>query len=73
MLGQSSGVITDSGGIQEEVPSVKIPLYGSQGKNRKNTGFQNGWSVLAGQTKELFPDLNGLKVGKIQKAKSVWW
>lgn len=48
MLEQSSGVITDSGGIQEEAPSLKIPCLVVREKTERIAGLKNGWSMLAG-------------------------
>ena len=48
MLSQSSGVITDSGGIQEEAPSLKIPVLVVREKTERTAGLKKGWSRLSG-------------------------
>ena len=48
ILKQSSGVITDSGGIQEEAPSLKIPCLVVREKTERVAGLKSGWSTLAG-------------------------
>jgi len=48
ILGQSSGVITDSGGIQEESPTLEIPCLVVREKTERIAGVKLGWSFLAG-------------------------
>jgi len=47
-LSQSFGVITDSGGIQEESPSLGIPCLVVREKTERLAGVENGWSLVAG-------------------------
>lgn len=48
LLWRSSGVITDSGGIQEEAPSLGIPCLVVREKTERVAGIKLGWSFLAG-------------------------
>lgn len=47
-LSQSVGVITDSGGIQEEAPSLGLPCLVVREKTERTAGVKLGWSLLAG-------------------------
>jgi len=68
MLGQSSGVITDSGGIQEEAPSLGIPCLVVREKTERIVGLKTGWSRLAGTNeKGIFSGFKWLKDWKIPK------
>ncbi|MEK9171150.1 MAG: UDP-N-acetylglucosamine 2-epimerase, partial [Patescibacteria group bacterium] len=68
MLSQSLGVITDSGGIQEEAPSLKIPCMVVREKTERTAGLKNGWSVLAGTNeKGIISGFKWLKSWKIPK------
>ena len=68
MLGRSSGVITDSGGIQEEAPSLGIPCLVVREKTERTAGLKNGWSVLAGtDEKGIVSGFKWLKDWKIPK------
>ncbi len=48
LLGRSFGVITDSGGIQEEAPTLEIPCLVVREKTERIAGVKLGWSFLAG-------------------------
>ena len=48
LLARSFGVITDSGGIQEESPSLGIPCLVVREKTERLAGVENGWSLVAG-------------------------
>ncbi len=48
LLGRSFGVITDSGGIQEESPTLGIPCLVVRDKTERVAGIKLGWSFLAG-------------------------
>lgn len=68
MMSRSAGVITDSGGIQEEAPSLKIPVLVVREKTERVAGLTNGWSVLAGTNeKGIISGFNWLKNWKIPK------
>jgi len=68
MLGQSYGVITDSGGIQEEAPSLKIPCLVVREKTERTAGLATDWSMLAGtEEKRIFSGFAWLKDWKIPK------
>ncbi|MBI5357199.1 UDP-N-acetylglucosamine 2-epimerase (non-hydrolyzing) [Candidatus Collierbacteria bacterium] len=68
ILGQSSGVITDSGGIQEEAPSLKIPCLVVREKTERTVGLEAGWSMLAGTNeKGILSGFKWLKDWRIPK------
>ena len=68
MLGQSSGVITDSGGIQEEAPSLGIPCLVVREKTERIVGLKTGWSRLAGTNeKGILSGFKWLKDWKMPK------
>jgi UDP-N-acetylglucosamine 2-epimerase (non-hydrolysing) len=68
MLGRSSGVITDSGGIQEEAPSLKIPCLVVREKTERTAGLKNGWSMLVGTGESgILSGFKWLKDWKIPK------
>ncbi|MBI4215482.1 MAG: UDP-N-acetylglucosamine 2-epimerase (non-hydrolyzing) [Parcubacteria group bacterium] len=48
LLAESFGVITDSGGIQEESPTLGIPCLVVRDKTERLAGIKLGWSFLAG-------------------------
>lgn len=68
MLDQSSGVITDSGGIQEEAPSLKIPCLVVRERTERTAGLGSGWSTLAGTEETgIISGFKWLKDWKIPK------
>lgn len=68
MMGRSLGVITDSGGIQEEAPSLKIPCLVVREKTERTAGLESGWSMLAGtDEKGIVSGFKWLKDWKITK------
>lgn len=68
MMSRSAGVITDSGGIQEEAPSLKIPALVVREKTERVAGLTSGWSMLAGTgEKGIISGFKWLKSWKIPK------
>ncbi len=68
ILRQSSGVITDSGGIQEEAPSLGIPCLVVREKTERTAGLKNGWSMLVGTDENgIISEFKWLKDWKIPK------
>jgi UDP-N-acetylglucosamine 2-epimerase (non-hydrolysing) len=66
ILKQSSGIITDSGGIQEEAPSLKIPCLVVREKTERTAGLDAGWSMLVGtEEKGILSGFRWLKEWKI--------
>lgn len=52
LLSQSVGVITDSGGIQEEAPTLGIPCLVVRKKTERVLGVKLRWSFLAGSNED---------------------
>lgn len=48
LLSKSALVITDSGGIQEEAPSFKVPVIVTRETTERNEAVQSGWAQLVG-------------------------
>lgn len=68
ILGQSLGVITDSGGIQEEAPSLGIPCLVVREKTERTAGVKTGWSMVAGtEEKGILSGFKWLKDWKMPK------
>jgi UDP-N-acetylglucosamine 2-epimerase (non-hydrolysing) len=61
LMGESFGVITDSGGIQEEAPTLGIPCLVVREKTERTAGVKLGWSLLAGSDeKNIISDFEWL-------------
>lgn len=61
LLSQSVGVITDSGGIQEEAPSLGIPCVVVREKTERLAGVESGWSLVVGtDEKNIISDFEWL-------------
>ena len=68
ILERSLGVITDSGGIQEEAPSLGIPCLVVREKTERTAGLKTGWSMLAGtEEKGILSGFKWLKNWEIPK------
>jgi UDP-N-acetylglucosamine 2-epimerase (non-hydrolysing) len=48
LLRQSDVALTDSGGIQEEAPTLRLPVVVARGVTERPEGVDAGWSILAG-------------------------
>lgn len=48
LMSKSSLIITDSGGIQEEAPSLKIPILVTRDVTERDEGLKSGFSTLVG-------------------------
>lgn len=51
LLASADFVITDSGGLQEEIPAFGIPAIVVREKTERLEGLKAGWSMLAGANK----------------------
>ena len=45
-------ILTDSGGVQEEAPSLNIPVLVARDKTERPEGIKAGSSILVGRNKE---------------------
>jgi len=69
LMSKSYLIISDSGGIQEEAPSLKIPVLVTRNTTERDEGINAGFSFLVGtntqkiidKTKEILSLPNGLK------------
>jgi len=52
LISQSTLVLTDSGGIQEEAPTFGVPVVVMRSKTERNEGVESGFARLAGQNPE---------------------
>lgn len=48
LMSKSSLIITDSGGIQEEAPSLKVPVLVTRSVTERDEGIKEGFSTLVG-------------------------
>ena len=61
-------IITDSGGIQEEAPSLNVPLIVMRDKTERQEGIESGCSILGGtKTHSILVEFD-----KIMKSKSYY-
>lgn len=56
LLSRSSLVITDSGGIQEEAPSFKVPAVVTRETTERKEAVLKGWAKLVGTDKQKIID-----------------
>jgi len=52
LISQSTLILTDSGGIQEEAPAFSVPVVVMRSKTERNEGVKTGHAKLAGQNPE---------------------
>ena len=52
LMSQSYLILSDSGGIQEEAPSLNVPVVVMREKTERMEGIENNCSVLVGTSKE---------------------
>ncbi len=52
LISQSTLILTDSGGIQEEAPTFGVPVVVMRSKTERNEGIESGYAKLAGQNVE---------------------
>ena len=52
LLDSSHIILTDSGGIQEEAPSLKKPILVLREDTERQEGIDNGNAILVGTNKE---------------------
>lgn len=52
LISQSTLILTDSGGIQEEAPTFGVPVVVMRSKTERNEGVKTGHAKLAGQNPE---------------------
>ena len=59
-------ILTDSGGVQEEAPSLNVPVLVARDKTERPEGIKAGSSILVGRNKENINkelvDLDGIIV-----------
>lgn len=48
LLSSSAVVLTDSGGLQEELPSLRVPVVVLRDETERQEAIEAGWSVLSG-------------------------
>lgn len=53
VMGKSKVIITDSGGIQEEAPSLGVPIIVTRESTERPEGVENGNAVLVGSNKGM--------------------
>lgn len=53
LMGESWLIMTDSGGIQEEAPTLNIPLIVMRETTERMEGIENGCSILGGTTAKI--------------------
>jgi len=71
LMSKSALIISDSGGIQEEAPSLKVPVLVTRNTTERDEGIQSGFSFLVGtdttkivsKTIEVLNSLDELKLG----------
>jgi len=51
-MNKSSLIISDSGGIQEEAPSLNIPVLVTRDTTERDEGIKEGFSFLVGTSTE---------------------
>ena len=52
LMSNSYLILTDSGGVQEEAPSLNIPVLVARDKTERPEGIKAGSSILVGRNKE---------------------
>lgn len=73
MMMNSKLILTDSGGIQEEAPSLDVPVVVMRNHTERMEGIEAGCSVLAGVSENIFTKADQLltneeKYSKMSKA-----
>lgn len=48
LMGESQLIISDSGGIQEEAPTLRVPVVVTRDTTERMEAVESGWAVLAG-------------------------
>ena len=68
LMNRSHLILTDSGGIQEEAPSLNVPVIVLRNETERMEGIEAGCSVLAGNNKQTIID----SIIRIDKDKRIY-
>jgi UDP-N-acetylglucosamine 2-epimerase (non-hydrolysing) len=71
LMTRSYLILTDSGGIQEEAPSLKIPVLVMRNVTERPEGVQLGGSILVGTNKETIVNQSSALLDDLQLYKSM--
>lgn len=66
LMKHSLFIMTDSGGLQEEAPSLKIPVLVLRDKTERMEGVKAGFSILAGREKDNIVRLTSSLISNIE-------